>query len=604
LHSNQLLFSENIKVEEEYFEKLNMPFYEDPEKLKNANEALKSKEEQNISEPNKKQESIININKINCLNLNEKCTDISSIKYYSHQDNKYANNYNNNNINLKTKEKKVIEAKFNSKLPSTDDNNNKFSNKAVFCSKAASSKQIINSNNNYKSNIFMSNKQFVPNNDDIKKSISKILSKSSSSNEANKMIHINLQSGVNNFHAKQDKKSPKINAAIDNNKKLKSINENSVETFTNYKKTEKHINNLNKRNSVKNLKTAQHRYINNQTQNAKDKIIDKTKNKNLSRNNMCNLNQLKSNYYNLNIEIKNQRTRKRNIIKINLPELCEKSNIANKSRSLSSPPLNPKSKSESIKHEIENSNSARMLLSPKNLYEKHKYAKPRKTSDFVITSQVLNPNKKAEYEQAEENNYSNPINFQKEQKDFIKETKRKLKYLALMEKNGPYIFEHFDDLIETSLIYNSEITMDETNRIFQSETHTKNELLLDKQNFKYVQVILLKKENKFLGSLVKSMENFFDYYIKRRDERGNFMMKGSLNHNGFVNLENYFNANYKSLNNIEVVQISVYLFKYDVYYDYNQYYDRTNIAKDELNLLIRNYQMLKALRENAKKETH
>jgi len=427
--------------------------------------------------------------------------------------------------------------------------------------------------------LVVANKQ-IQNHEDIKKSISKILSKTSSKGEANKMIHINLKNANKINFGKQDKSSKTI-TLVRNNTKInynKNYNDNSVNPNDN-------------KNSSKNIKKIDEgRLIDNKNEKSSNNNNNNNNKTHISTNNSAyNLKTLRS-----QTNLDNQKTCKGKIIQINLPEFKDSNQNQSKNKSLSSPPLIPKRNSSLIN----NNNTAleTVLLSPKTFLGDQAQAKQRKISDYIASPKRIADANKA-VNQIEQQNIQ-----KSNKKDSIKELKRKLKYLVVIENNGPYIFEHLDTLVSTSLIYNSEFIMDETNRIFHSETHIKNELLLDKQNFKYVQVILLKKENKFLGSLVKSMENFFEGYIKRKDERGNFMIKGTLNQNGFVNLENYFNSNYKSFNNIEVAQLSVYLFKYDVYCDYNQHHDRTNIAKDEVNSLIGYYQMLETLREYVKEK--
>ena len=166
----------------------------------------------------------------------------------------------------------------------------------------------------------------------------------------------------------------------------------------------------------------------------------------------------------------------------------------------------------------------------------------------------------------------------------------------LNEKNGNYLYSNFENLIDIKKIYSSEFLLDESNRIFTSSAHTNDESICDKTKYENVQLILIKKNNTHLNGIVKSMEKFFKYYIKRRDVNGNLMMRGVLNCL-FSNFENYFQSKFKCLNNIEAVQIEIVLFKQDLFHDYSEVYDRTNLQRDEMKLLTSKYYILDNLRQ-------
>lgn len=551
LNSNQLLFSENIKIEDEYFDKLNFPIYEESEKLKNHIVDKISKKE-NFSYLNKKEEELVETFKeIKNFNNFSKYEDISSIRFNSNNDWKFQEK-EIQKLNNENKQKKEAEKCIDTKKKSTRQN-------------------LIHIENLVSNNINI--------NEDMKKSLHKIISKNSSSAEINKMTHINLKEN-NSLNKNQDISSKNlisIASKIDinkNNTKSEKITNNKI---SKYYETSKDL-------------------IKSKTINTEDfNKTDIFRNENIATNKAKIIFDLNSTKLENNLNKK--KTKKSNIIQISLTNNID-NKYENKIRSHSSPSNFEKNKI--TKSSIEKQNIPLLGQSEVSEDEEIHYKK-RKNSDFRISNSLA----KDDNDLKTEDNLNHKLNLITDiNGESIKEILRKFKYLILLENNGPYIFENLSELISTKLIYNSEFIMDGTNRIFHSESHVKSDQLLDKQNFKYVQVVLLKKENKHLGSLIKSLENFFDFYIKRKDERGNFMMKGALNNYSFLNMENYFNFTYKSLNVIDVVQISVFLFKYDVYFDYNPYYDKTNIAKDEINSLLRYYEMLKTLRENINEDQY
>jgi len=482
-----------------------------------------------INETYKKEESHEKnkINRMVC--FNDKCEDISSIRYHSYNDSKLEK------IDLNKKQK------INENYITKDEKEKNPTNQIYKEEKNKDINQFDNKVNNFKEKDLKE----ISNNEEIKKSINKIIGKNTSSTELNKMTHINLQN----------------RSKIVSSKNLSSINEkNNIEN-----KTEKLSNNhdSNSNNFTQKIKSniIQIRLdgINNKKHNQSDKEINK-KNRSLSSLPNLNTNQIINNN---NQELKN--------ISINPQRLFGKQLKETKVLEL---PVADHEKNNSKLEKIDNMNKLDFESNTVN-------NSCNQNGNLINKNIIKNSNK---------NNFSDKN---------INDIKKKLQYLIISESNGPYIYENFQEILKnkTNLIYNSEFIMDESNRIFHSETHIKNDNLIDKNTFKNVQLVLLKKENKILGSILKSIENFFDIYIKRKDERGNFMIKGTLNSNNFNNLENYFNLNYKSLNVIEVVQFSVYLFKWDIFYDYNQYCDKTNLSKEDMNILISNYDMLKILRD-------
>lgn len=286
---------------------------------------------------------------------------------------------------------------------------------------------------------------------------------------------------------------------------------------------------------------------------------------------------------------------KQNIIQINLEELeLNKTTIIgkdNKVRPSNNIPAIQNIKEERIKFP-NNLNFKNNIINYQNAYIREIYKSESSQNNNNNSSSNIN-----------QNIYSYAINnlTEENKKDRVEFATKRFKDILLLEgEDGFYLQDKFNELANVTLIYSSEITMNENNRIFHSEEHIKDQIFLDKSKFKYVQLILLRKPNARLSGLNKAMENYFSSYIKRKDELGNFMIKGIISNN-FNSLENYFNMNFKSLNNIESVLISVFLYKYDIFFDYNEDFDRTNLNREDMRQLVQNYRLLKFVRESIMK---
>ena len=75
------------------------------------------------------------------------------------------------------------------------------------------------------------------------------------------------------------------------------------------------------------------------------------------------------------------------------------------------------------------------------------------------------------------------------------------------------------------------------------------------------------------------------------------MFKGVLSCD-FISFENYFSNAYKAFEPIETIQIEVFLFKYDLFTDYDESYDKTNLHRNEMKILIDNGKIINALRKH------
>lgn len=96
------------------------------------------------------------------------------------------------------------------------------------------------------------------------------------------------------------------------------------------------------------------------------------------------------------------------------------------------------------------------------------------------------------------------------------------------------------------------------------------------------------------------MENFFKIYIKRKDVDGSAMIKGVLNCS-FDKLQKYYNMHMRSFEYCEAIQIEVFLYKWDLFLDFNENYDKTNMTKKEIAQVINFGQILQNTRTLTKK---
>jgi len=141
--------------------------------------------------------------------------------------------------------------------------------------------------------------------------------------------------------------------------------------------------------------------------------------------------------------------------------------------------------------------------------------------------------------------------------------------------------------------------MDKNDRIFNSSFHLEDSRLTEKAKFKNAQVIFLRKIDKKLSGVLTILERFFESYVKRRDVKGNLMIKGILKTNAFLQMENYFTINLKCLNVIDIVQINVFLFKADIFSDYNEYQDKSNMTREEIREIVKSFELLDYLRKKS-----
>ena len=120
-------------------------------------------------------------------------------------------------------------------------------------------------------------------------------------------------------------------------------------------------------------------------------------------------------------------------------------------------------------------------------------------------------------------------------------------------------------------------------------------------NYENVKLTIVRKGKQNINNLLKSMENFFSFYIKRKDIDGSAIIKGVINC-GFEKLQKYFTLQMRSFEYCEAIQLEVYLFKWDMFYDYNEEFDKTNIDRETLKQYISYGDLLRETRILAKKK--
>jgi hypothetical protein len=177
----------------------------------------------------------------------------------------------------------------------------------------------------------------------------------------------------------------------------------------------------------------------------------------------------------------------------------------------------------------------------------------------------------------------------------------KFKQFIILDKLGSYILSNVEELIHFKVVYKSDYIYNfPQNYSLEKEFLIKDQSFVNlKKNFENVQLTILKKENdnRHLSACVKLIEKYFKFFVRRKDEHGNLMFKGVLSCD-FISFENYFSNAYKAFEPIETIQIEVFLFKYDLFTDYDESYDKTNLHRNEMKILIDNGKIINALRKH------
>jgi hypothetical protein len=183
----------------------------------------------------------------------------------------------------------------------------------------------------------------------------------------------------------------------------------------------------------------------------------------------------------------------------------------------------------------------------------------------------------------------------------IESLEQKFKQFIILDKLGSFILTNIEELIHFKVVYKSDYIYNfPQNYSLEKEFLIKDQSFVNlKKNFENVQLTILKKENdnRHLSACVKLIEKYFKFFVRRKDEHGNLMFKGVLSCD-FISFENYFSNAYKAFEPIETIQIEVFLFKYDLFTDYDESYDKTNLHRNEMKILIDNGKIINALRKH------
>ena len=167
----------------------------------------------------------------------------------------------------------------------------------------------------------------------------------------------------------------------------------------------------------------------------------------------------------------------------------------------------------------------------------------------------------------------------------------------LLKENGPldiYIQNNLDKHLHVKTLYYSEFDMANKGNFnhyfFCSDVNlNKTEL------FTYIKVVLCRKGKLPIHNLIKSCENLFKKFIKRKDKVGNCVIKGILGL-PFDKFQTYFTQKMKSFEAVQMIQIEVFLFKWEIFQDFNPDLDKTNLEKTEMKKYITNFETLNRMR--------
>lgn len=148
-----------------------------------------------------------------------------------------------------------------------------------------------------------------------------------------------------------------------------------------------------------------------------------------------------------------------------------------------------------------------------------------------------------------------------------------------------YIHQNFEECLFRQRIFYCEFDMLNKNRKCTSDLLGKDTVFENSENYEYIKLTIVRKGKQNINNLLKSMENFFKQYIKRKDIDGSAVIKGTLNCS-FDKLQKYFTMQMRSFEYCEAIQLEVYLFKWDLFYDFNEKEDKTNLDNSVLKQYI------------------
>ena len=115
-------------------------------------------------------------------------------------------------------------------------------------------------------------------------------------------------------------------------------------------------------------------------------------------------------------------------------------------------------------------------------------------------------------------------------------------------------------------------------------------------SYENIKIKIYKKENKRINVLGNAIENFFLVYLKKKDSNGNLIIKGILN-KSFEKFDNFFKGKKKTLDYCESIKVEIYLFKWDLFYDYEIDDYKSNFDLKEMKKLKAIGEMLRDTRK-------
>jgi len=186
------------------------------------------------------------------------------------------------------------------------------------------------------------------------------------------------------------------------------------------------------------------------------------------------------------------------------------------------------------------------------------------------------------------------------------ELRRNMESLSLLVKKdhnnfSEFINENFEECLFKQRIFYCEFDMLNKHKKLTSDLLGKDQIFENSENYEFVKLTIVRKGKQNINNLLKSMENFFKQYIKRKDIDGSAVIKGTLN-GSFEKLQKYFTLQMRSFEYCEAIQLEVYLFKWDLFYDYNDKEDKTNLDNNLTKQYVNYGNMLRETRILAKKK--
>jgi len=206
------------------------------------------------------------------------------------------------------------------------------------------------------------------------------------------------------------------------------------------------------------------------------------------------------------------------------------------------------------------------------------------------------------FDLSEESSEYQKKEFHLESSDTLKEVKQQYeKYKAIIfneliaDNSMPsYVVNNIEKCIHTRTLYFCEFVMSRKPPIFKFQYLSTDENFTF-QNYSNVKIVLCKNQKICLNNMIKSCKNFFSSYIQLRDINKNVCFKGILKA-PFEKFINYFKQNLKTFESVEKIQIEVFLFKWELFRDTENSYNRNNFNNNDESKNKSIYENLEKLR--------